>query len=96
MPIDPNRLCACHGEPMLYSVCTKSYRCNIARRAAVRRYAQKDNRKQRFNRQTNARRIKIGRRYVGMMPTPDAAQTINAHIKRRRDAFERQQARAKA
>jgi len=42
------------------------------------------------------RRIYIGDRYLGNAETVESAERINAHIKERMSAFQRQQAREKA
>lgn len=88
MPIDPERRCPCHGEPML--VHGQHWRCVIRRRAsslvARRRYAKTA--KGRANtRARNARRVFVGRTYRGRAQTTEQAAGINAHLRRRLDEF---------
>ena len=98
MPIDPDRLCRCHGEPMYRT--SQGHMCDVKRRvrgrAARARYRQtahgkaKRQEAERHNAAKAARagrRLWIGHRYVGMAPTVEVAQRIRAHILGRLHGF---------
>jgi hypothetical protein len=99
MPIDPNRRCKCHGEPMVYKP-GKSYECLIKRRERVTRYQQTmkgSAAKKRAAAAYNPRRVHIGAAHLYTAPTVSEARAVNAHIKGRRLEFkQRQQGRAEA
>lgn len=88
MPIDPHTLCSCHGEPMYRS--RRAPECVIKRRARTIRYqaSGKGREAKRMACQHfNARRVRIGERYLFAASTPDEALRIRAHIKRRDGEF---------
>jgi hypothetical protein len=86
---NPDRLCPCHGEPMMHAKDGRHY-CATKRRAAWRkatrarleteagRAAAEDARR---------RRIFIGHTYHSRAKTVELAQTINGHISARLRGF---------
>ncbi len=92
MPIDPDVLCACHGLPMYRQ--RVGYYCLASRRASVRKYQATEAgkaAKQRATDKANARRVRIGARYVGSFPTAALATAAKAHIRRRVHDFNQEQ-----
>src|SRR5689334_15647923 len=83
------RLCRCHGKAMRFD--GRDWRCAIKLVAGWRERAAKYRQSARgqANAQKNrARRIYIGRRYVGRAPLVEQAAQINDHIRRRVLEFE--------
>jgi hypothetical protein len=92
MPINPDRLCPCHGEPMARE--SKTHRCVVKRRLISLRYqatpkgrAAKD----RATKHYNSRRVCIGGRILFAAPTRAEAERLNAHIKGRMREFKQGQ-----
>ena len=84
MPIDPERLCPCHGEPMLRN--GPRHTCRVKRHATWAKYRTTENGREKrrtFARQRPDRRIFIGHDYHGTVKTAERAQHINDHIRRR-------------
>lgn len=73
------------------------WKCRLPKIAAIKtRYMQSD-KGHRFRARHNARRVLVGRRYLGRVPTGEHAAVVNAHIRRRVSELKsRQSARAKA
>lgn len=97
MPIMPDRLCACHGEPMHVSPTSQDARCVVKRRVRSLRYqATPKGRaaKLRAARHFNARSVSIGHRYLFAASTPAEAATLRAHITGRLQTFREDQRRS--
>ena len=93
MPTDPTRLCKCHGEAMYRDRRGKT-RCRIKSIAGTARKRREFPAEQRVH---NTRRLMAGETYLGLAKSPEQAQAINAHIRRRIDVFKQgQQARKEA
>ena len=86
MPMDPSRLCACHGVPM-YRRPDGKHRCNERRKAAQRRFQLTPGGRVVIT-QNARRRLFMGDRLCGVAATAALAKDINAYIKRRRRAFQ--------
>lgn len=93
MPIDPSRLCECHGVPMCLTVDhdlnkdgsnrNPYHICVVKRRERVIKYQQTRKgraARKRASHSSNARRVFVGKRYLGMSAD---AERLNAHIKGR-------------
>lgn len=108
MPIDPTRLCPCHGKPMIRR--RNGYRCHVKQVTYARRYQHSEKGKARRKAtricylqspsgrrntvRANKRRVWIGRSYFGKS---EQAEMINGHVRRRVNEFKsRQQTRAEA
>ena len=91
MPIDPSRLCKCHGLPM-YRASRQRY-CHVKFKASSRAYAQSPKGKA-VSKAYDQLRIRVGRAYLGQAKTVEQAEQIKAHIAQRIYEFkQRQQAR---
>lgn len=97
MPIDRTRRCACHDEPMYRGVSNGrlSWTCyRLVRRQwqgrndRYRRTAKGRLAHARSTQDANARKVRIGHTYVGLMETPEQAQRIQAHVTRRLRDFQ--------
>lgn len=91
MPLNPGRLCPCHGEAM-YRDRSQHY-CAIKRRASWRSGSQRFEASahgRAMQRQRNARRVWIGRDYHGRADSAAAVQQIRAHIRKRRQDFQKE------
>jgi hypothetical protein len=92
MPIDPSRLCSCHGEPM---VCQGNRsRCVVKRRITTSRYQATPKGREAKLRATqhyNSRRVCIGGRILFAASTRAEAERLNAHIKGRMREFKQGQ-----
>lgn len=86
MPITPDRLCSCHGEPMYVRVGTRKGNCVVKRRERVRRY-QATEAGRRAKRRALAKfgtlRVFLGSGHFFTASTPAEAEAANAHIRRR-------------
>ena len=95
MPVDPTRVCACHGEPSYISEARRW--CAVKRRERAARYnvSQKARESQRRYRERfparvaahRGRRLWLANQYQGRVTTVDEATAINAHIRSRLDVF---------
>lgn len=100
MPIDPTRLCPCHGVPMYHRPDGKAHTCVIKRRQSSHRYNLTEKRRaaalryfatdkgQQYRAAGNRRRLYVAHTYLGRVRA-DQVPLIKAHIARRLDDFKR-------
>ena len=111
MPIDPTRLCKCHGEAMYWNSSQHEHLCVIKRRVKNARYGKSDKGRatrvsarrrynntekgQATNKARSQRRIRVGAGYHSMAVSIEQAQAINGYVRRRINEFEQGRAARK-
>jgi hypothetical protein len=103
VPIDPARLCPCHGEPLYVRRDQSRVYCVVKRRAVKRRHQKTEKCKvaqRRYLRSAlgralqardRAKRVCVGKQYVGRAKTAEQASQIRSLVAQRVAEFSAQQ-----